>query len=79
MQEWIKERQRKIEESKKNSKVSMPMFTTATTSAFDTGQEKAEKRYQEAAEEDRIDLQPANAQSEENLSGNDVDEGEGDG
>ena len=77
MQEWIKERQRKIEESKKNSKVSMLKFTTATTSAFDTGQEKAEKRYQKAAEEDRIDLQPANAENEENLSENDVGEGDG--
>ena len=77
MQEWIKERQRKIEESKKNSKVSMPMFTTATTSAFDKSQEKAEKRYQEKAEEDRINLQPANAENEENLSENDVGEGDG--
>ena len=57
----------------------MPMFTTATTSSFETGQEKAEKRYQEQVEEDRIDLQPA-AQNEENVSDNDdIGEGEGDG
>lgn len=55
------------------------MFTTATTSSFETGQEKAEKRYQEQVEEDRIDLQPA-AQNEENVSDNDdIGEGEGDG
>ena len=54
------------------------MFTTATTSSFETGQEKAEKRYQEQAEEDRIDLR-ANAQNEDNMSENDVEEGEGGG
>ena len=54
------------------------MFTTATTSSFETGQEKAEKRYQEEAEEDRIDLR-ANAQNEDNMSENDVEEGEGGG
>ena len=79
LSEWIKERQRKIQESKKSSEVSVPMFTTATTSSFETGQEKAEKRYQEQVEEDRIDLQPA-AQNEENVSDNDdIGEGEGDG
>ena len=54
------------------------MFTTATTSSFETGQEKAEKRYQEQAEEDRIDLRN-NAQNEDNMSENDVEEGEGGG
>ena len=54
------------------------MFTTATTSSFETGQEKAEKRYQEQAEEDRIDLR-ANAQNKDNMSENDVEEGEGGG
>ena len=55
------------------------MFTTATTSSFETGQEKAEKRYQEQVEEDRIDLRAANAQNEDNMSENDVEEGNGDG
>ena len=75
LSEWIKERQRKIQESKKSSEGSAPMFTTATTTSFDTGQEKAEKRYQEAAEEEeRIDLKAA--QNEEELSENEVGEGD---